>query len=166
MIKNPVFFFNSNGIYENPIFFMDNKNFCNFEVDGNPRGKQRPRVVTRGGFARAYTPKETVDYENSIRRSYKYMTGNRLFNSAIEADIIAEFAIPKSARKRDIPKMLKNEIPYLSKPDCDNIGKVVLDGLNNIAYSDDSHVINLNAKKKYGKKPMIRVILKQSNGGL
>lgn len=41
-----------------------------FEVPGNPMGKQRPRVTLRGGYAHAYTPLETVNYERCIKESF------------------------------------------------------------------------------------------------
>lgn len=36
------------------------------------------------------------------------------------------------------------------KPDVDNIAKIVLDGLNVVAYNDDSQVIYISAAKVYG----------------
>lgn len=38
-----------------------------FVVPGKPFGKQRPRVACRGKFSKAYTPKETIAYENLVK---------------------------------------------------------------------------------------------------
>ena len=38
------------------------------------------------------------------------------------------------------------------KPDADNIGKVVLDALNGIAYEDDKQVIELRVSKQYSEE--------------
>ncbi|WXL80106.1 RusA family crossover junction endodeoxyribonuclease [Clostridium perfringens] len=35
------------------------------------------------------------------------------------------------------------------KPDADNIGKIILDSLNGIAYKDDSQIIELSVIKSY-----------------
>lgn len=46
---------------------------------------------------------------------------------------------------------------YMHKPDADNIGKIILDALNGIAYADDNQVTQLNIKKNYGSKSCIKV---------
>ena len=38
-----------------------------FSIPGKPFGKQRPRVVHRGSYSKAYTPEETVNYENLVK---------------------------------------------------------------------------------------------------
>ena len=45
----------------------------------------------------------------------------------------------------------------MHKPDADNIGKIILDALNGIAYADDNQVTQLNIKKNYGSKSCIKV---------
>lgn len=47
------------------------------------------------------------------------------------------------------PKSVKRDYPTV-KPDVDNLGKALLDALNEIAYDDDSQIIEINASKKYG----------------
>ena len=41
-----------------------------FTVPGPPKGKQRPRVCRINGRSVAYTPRQTIEYENLIRASY------------------------------------------------------------------------------------------------
>lgn len=50
-----------------------------------------------------------------------------------------------------------NGIGYMHKPDADNIAKIVLDGLNSIAYDDDNQITELIVKKIYGSKAYIKV---------
>ena len=57
--------------------------------------------------------------------------------------------------------MLKNEIKFTKKPDCDNIIKPVLDGLNNVAYHDDSQICRLIAEERYGHFSKIDICIKQ-----
>ena len=74
-----------------------------FIVPGKPQGKGRPRVVNRGGFSRAYTPSQTVLYENWIRTCYQSSTDYRFpDDTPLEMRIVARFAVPKSysAKKR------------------------------------------------------------------
>lgn len=112
-----------------------------FFVDGAPKGKGRPRF-SRG---RAYTPKDTVEYEKRIAQSYD----GDMHTSPIFVDIRAFFSIPKSYTKKQKKAIKNGDLTPTKKPDCDNIGKVVLDALNGIAYEDDKQVIDLRVTKKY-----------------
>lgn len=112
-----------------------------FFVDGKPQGKGRPR------FARnvVYTPKQTLEYEKLIASCY---SGDML-QGPLFVDITAFFSVPKSYSKA-MKKAIKNgEITPTKKPDADNIGKVVMDALNGVAYEDDKQVIDLRVSKKY-----------------
>ena len=132
-----------------------------FYIKGKPRGKERPRVVRLGNRITTYTPKNTVDYENEIRKSYRSSNGQVKLNNEVEADILAIFPIPKSLSKKKKEELLKGNTRYTKKPDCDNIGKVVLDALNKVAYDDDSQICKLSVEKFYGPEPMVKVKLKE-----
>lgn len=43
------------------------------------------------------------------------------------------------------------------KPDSDNIIKIVLDGLNKVAYHDDAQICKLSFEKKYSEIPRVEV---------
>ena len=146
-----------------PIEFDDSirKKSINFSVPGKPRGKERPRTVRMGNRITTYTPKNTVNYENLIRKSYKNSDGNFKLENPIDADILAIFPVPKSASKKIKEEMLNGNIKYTKKPDCDNVAKVILDALNGTAYNDDSQVCKLSVEKIYGEDPMVKVHLKE-----
>lgn len=146
-----------------PIYFDESliRHKVEFEVPGKPFGKQRPRVVHRGGFSRAYTPKETVEYEKKVKSSYKKSTDIVLENHPIEAKILGIFPIPESTSKKKRNFMTQNKVHHTKKPDCDNIGKAVLDALNGIAYQDDSQICKLSVEKIYGEDPRVIVCLKE-----
>lgn len=135
-------------------------NEIKFSIPGEPKGKQRPRVVTRGGFARAYTPKETVNYENLVALSYQVQIGERKVHGPIEATIVAYFSIPNSLSNKKKELMKSETVPHTKKPDIDNIVKAVSDGCNKIAFDDDSQIYKLNASKYYSENPRVDVILK------
>ena len=48
-------------------------------------------------------------------------------------------------------------MPYLKKPDCDNIAKIILDSLNGIAFKDDNQVSKLEVNKVYGTEDKVEV---------
>lgn len=47
---------------------------------------------------------------------------------------------------RYLPKWLKPCIPFVTKPDADNIAKL-MDGLNRVAWEDDAQVVHLIVRK-------------------
>ena len=112
-----------------------------FFVPGKPQGKGRPR------FSRnvVYTPKETLKYEKLIASCF---TGNML-QGPLFVDITAFFSIPKSYTKTQKKAIEDGILTPTKKPDADNIGKVVMDALNGIAYEDDKQVIDLRISKIY-----------------
>lgn len=132
-----------------------------FLVEGDPRGKQRPKFASRGGFAKAYTPKETREYERKVRASYQRDCDDLKLEGPIEARIYANFGIPKSISKKKRKEMIGTY--HMSKPDCDNIEKIILDPINEVAYDDDKQVCKLLAEKKYSEVPCIIVELEELN---
>lgn len=54
---------------------------------------------------------------------------------------------------------LKKDAPKFPKPDCDNIGKAVLDALTSIAWVDDSQVTSLCLVKCYGERATTEVAI-------
>lgn len=149
--------FDDNLIGKN-INFSDSVYFC---IPGKPKGKERPRTRRFKNFVTTYTPKNTVEYEKLIKKSYHDSTGNVKLENAIEASIVGTFPIPQSVSKKLRSEMINGNIDYTKKIDCDNLAKVVLDALNKIAYDDDSQVCNLHVFKKYGENPKVQVYLKE-----
>lgn len=143
-----------------PIEFNRRKN-VEFSVPGEPRGKERPRMVRMGNRITTYTPKNTVNYENLVRTQYRKQTGGIYLENAIEADITAIFSVPKSLSKKKRKELLENESFCLKKPDCDNIEKIIFDSLNEVAYHDDSQICKTNTTKKYGENPQVIVNLSE-----
>lgn len=133
-------------------------------VLGEPMGKQRPRATFVAGHATIYTPKKTQGYEARFASAFaeKYPDKEPM-QGAIKVSINAFFALSKAdfnskgePNKKGTAK-LQNEIMPTKKPDCDNIAKAVLDGLNGIAFQDDSQVITLAITKNYSLRPRVEV---------
>ena len=113
-------------------------------VEGKIKGKARPRVYN----GRAITPKDTVTYENWIKTSYINQCG-KYFEGPIRGRIEIYYQIPKSCTKKRLQD-IRDERDYpCKKPDCDNVAKIVLDSLNEIAYHDDSQIIELTVIKRW-----------------
>lgn len=132
-----------------------------FSIPGSPFGKQRPRVVTRGNFSKAYTPKETVSYENLVKVMYQNTAKGFMFPDGTQlcVEITAYYEVPKSTSKKKAAEMLAGTIRPTKKPDFDNIGKIICDSLNKIAYHDDSAIVDAEVHKYYAEVPRVEVII-------
>jgi len=132
-------------------------NHITFTVPGAPRGKGRPRISTAGGFARAYTPEQTANYENLVKLAYREKYHESFEQSAVGMRISAYYAIATSASKKKRLAMLDGTIFPKGKPDADNVAKIVCDALNGIAYHDDTQVIYLEVSKRYAEIPRVEI---------
>ncbi len=128
-----------------------------FTVPGKPQGKARPRFDGRSG--RAYTPKNTRAYEETVRACFLRAYRSTRLSGEIEAVITAQFSVPKNVSKFKRAAMLDGRINPTMKPDADNIIKAILDALNGYAYRDDAAVTKVTAVKRYGNYPMVVVTL-------
>lgn len=134
-----------------------------FTIPGRPFGKQRPRVVKKGRFSSAYTPKETVQYENLVKLHFQQEAHGEMFpyDAMLDVRIFAFYEIPKSTSKKKKEAMLAREIRPTKKPDFDNIGKIICDSLNLVAYHDDSAVVDAQIRKFYSEQPRVEVVIKK-----
>lgn len=119
-----------------------------FRVDGQPKGKGRPRFTSKG---LAYTPTETKEYEKRIQQAaWVQMASQKLDASTRRCSVIIEavMEIPKSYSKK---KTLDCQSGVLvpPRPDIDNIVKAALDGCNQVVFQDDAQVWHISAFKKY-----------------
>lgn len=127
-----------------------------FTVYGPPGAKGRPRFG-KGGFA--YTPKKTVAYENLVKVEYGAQTDHYRFpdEAYLDLHIMAYYPIPKSVSKKRRQEMIEHKIRPAKKPDFDNVGKIIADSLNEIAYHDDVQIVDCQIRKFYAEEPRIDV---------
>lgn len=131
---------------------LSEKKSIMFEVPGKPFAKQRPKAAKKGRYITVYTPRETREYESLVQKCFYKTYGHHqeLLEGPLKVSIEGIFEPPQSVSKKKQAEMLKGNIHHTKKPDCDNIAKVCLDGLNNIAFKDDSKIDELYVKKSFG----------------
>lgn len=122
-----------------------------FTIPGKPFGKQRPRATRQG---RMYTPAETVAFETVVRQIAVERFAAPMVGP-VRVSVVAVFAPAESWSKKKRAAHLGR--PHIQKPDCDNCAKAVLDGLNRIAFADDSQVAEISARKVWGDVAETRV---------
>lgn len=119
-----------------------------FTVVGEPVPQPRPRVSTRGGFARAYVPAtHPVHAYRAAIAEEAANAGLEETDEPVEVIVDAVFARPKSHMTR---KGVKATAPALPRPDVDNVAKAVLDALQDVM-GDDTNVRRLIVEKSYGE---------------
>lgn len=135
-----------------------------FVVYGEPNGKGRPRFSRTTG--RTYTPQQTVSYENLVKTEYQLQCPGIKFpdDTMLDVRVFAYYAIPKSASKKKRAAMLAHQIRPIKRPDFDNIGKIVCDSLNNIAYRDDAQIVDAQVRKFYSDEPRVVVSIQECGG--
>ena len=142
-----------------------------FEVPGRPSPKERHRTVAFAGadgrvHMRSYTPRTTEIFENRVgmcfiaaARDIDTGDGGFPFSGNVAIEIRAFFTVPKSYSKKRRQECAGETRYYSHKPDSDNIVKAVLDGLNHVAYKDDSSVVSVRATKLYGNRDRTEVTI-------
>lgn len=108
-------------------------------------GKGRPRF-SRG---HAFTPKETREKERLVGDCYRLASYKEL-GEVVKAPAGVPVTVSVTLLKplpKSKPKKITSE-PFVAKPDLDNAVKLVLDGLNGIAWADDAQVTKLVAVKE------------------
>ena len=132
-----------------------------FTVYGEPKGKGRPRFNTKTGHA--ITPKDTVSYENLVKLEWQTAYGTENFpkEAMLDMRILAYYGIPKSKSKKIKEQMAKGLLRPTKKPDMDNVVKIIADSLNQVAYRDDTQIVDCQCRKFYSDSPRVEVMIKE-----
>lgn len=132
-----------------------------FIVEGKPQGKARARVVTNRytGKKHGVTPEKTKSYEDLIRWSYRAAGGKCYGEKTLQVSIKAFYPIPQSFSKSKRIDAVCDKLRPTTKPDCDNIIKVVLDALNGVAYYDDKQVVSVSCNKYYAVNGYLKITI-------
>jgi Holliday junction resolvase RusA-like endonuclease len=127
-----------------------------FTVSGDPVPQPRPRVSMRGGFARAYVPKDhpVHAYRQQVALAAK-AAGLGHTKTPVNVCVVAVFKRPAShVTTRGTVKATAPKVP---RPDVDNIAKAVLDALCD--FFDDTLVESLSVSKSYGDESSTSVVI-------
>lgn len=126
---------------------------ASFTIPGKPFGKERPRATRQG---RIFTPARTVSFERKVGT-----IAQPLFACPIEGPVklrvVATFEIPKSWTKAK--RAAAQGAFHTQKPDGDNCLKAIKDGLNRIAWMDDSQVADARIVKRWGPQAETYVLV-------
>lgn len=135
----------------------------NITIPITPVPKARPRatICAKRGRVKFYTPKTTADYEKAIAEYWRQATNGFQYEKEqpLIVNLVFGMPIPKSTSKSKTELMANGTIRPTKKPDVDNLAKAVMDGLNGVAWADDSQVVKVSIYKEYAKEPYVYIYI-------
>lgn len=142
-------------------------NRLTFSVAGEPRGKGRPRFSARvvevdgtpTAISSVHTPADTLAAEKVVATTFKAMfPKHQPYTRAVMLKFVAVFAVPSSWPKYMKEAAKRGTLYHTSKPDKDNIEKLIVDALNTLAWVDDAQVQG-GGVKRYGHPARIEITI-------
>jgi len=134
-----------------------------FQVEGDPKGKGRPRFSRVGNFTKVYTDKQTLSYEAMIAFFAKQAMGvTDLLETPVSVFLYVRLPVPQSYSKKRREACLSGTEKPCKKPDIDNIAKTYLDAMNGVIFVDDTQVLGLHVKKLYSDKAGVDVMVMEA----
>lgn len=128
------------------------------ELPGVPQGKGRPRFVRATGHA--FTPAKTRSYESMLQGAALDVMGGRApLDGAVRVNVEAYFPVPSSWSKSKRAAALAGERRPTTKPDADNLLKV-LDSMNEVVFRDDKQIVTAQIDKHYSERPRLVVTVR------
>lgn len=134
-------------------------------VPGVPTAKGRPRFARATG--RAFTPAKTAGAERTIAGELGAATKVGMTASArtwpatgpLELELVFHLPIPASWSNRRREEARRGLLRHTSRPDVDNLAKLVCDAANGILWEDDAQLVLVTMSKAYGMTPGTAVTL-------
>lgn len=130
-------------------------------LDIEPVEQARPRAVRRGKRIGMYDPPKVSKFKRELRQLAKNRFGDDSFDGELSVEIKFYRPIQKSLSKKERTRRLSGAHRPTVKPDLDNYIKSTLDALNDILWTDDSHIVDLHAHKRYSDRPRIEITVKE-----
>lgn len=125
-----------------------------FTIPGRPKAWQRAVDITD---PRDFTkrikinPKEMKAHQKMVAQlAALAMRGQARLTGPLKLEVLAVYAIPKSWPPEKRQAALDGKVWKTSVPDWDNLGKLVSDALNLIAFGDDAQIVRASIGKRYG----------------
>jgi Holliday junction resolvase RusA-like endonuclease len=131
----------------------DEREIVSFFVPGKPLAFRR--AGTNG--KRRYTPVSQASYMRAVGLiASRAFAGIGPLPGPLRMTVAACWAFPKSYTAADRLRRFMTSVP-----DADNVGKLIADSLNEIAYADDAQICELHVSKRFGLVAGVAVSIEQ-----
>ena len=137
----------------------------NFTLYRQPVPKQgdRSRHVAREGtkgFIQHYQPAKIRYERDALTLLAQEHRPAEIWTEPIIADIRFYFPWPKSISKKRKEAWIKADVGYkATRPDLDNLEKMLFDAMEGVIYKNDSQIVKKITSKGYSNTPKIMVTL-------
>lgn len=157
-------------------------------LEGEPRGKGRPRFTVRGKgkqqFVQVFTDEQTAQYEREIQlevfrtiggqalvdvvtefkkktmvEAFQFSNGQPAFTGPVEVEMEIRHPVRASWTKAKRAGALDGSIAPTVKPDPDNVLKIFYDAFNGCVWDDDTQVIKGSFSRCFSESPGVTVIV-------
>jgi Holliday junction resolvase RusA-like endonuclease len=129
-------------------------------VLGSPKAQARHRSFKRGNFTGTYDP--SSEKKEILASIVQDQAPKEPLTGAISLDVTFYLPRPKGHYGSGANALkLKGSAPewHTSKPDIDNLEKLVQDSLNKIFWKDDSQICLISCRKLYSEKPRTEIFI-------
>lgn len=129
-----------------------------FWIPGKPVAQSRPRFARRGAFVQTYDATPAKDYKSWVKScALDHMAQHDV--TMISRDVPLVMILVVNVER---PKAKKKALFVVTKPDCDNFAKGVMDALESILYQADQQIVRLVVSKHYSDRPGVTVTLSEA----
>lgn len=126
------------------------------EIPGTPVAFAR----ARSNHGRRFTPQKQALYMDMVRlEAERRMNGLPPIEGPVKLFAQFVYAWPRSWPERQ--KRAAGSHCKTSRPDADNLVKLIKDSLSSVVYRDDAQVYHVEAVKIYGTRDHVRVIVEE-----
>jgi Holliday junction resolvase RusA-like endonuclease len=129
-----------------------------FFVPGKPVAQSRPRFARRGNFVATYDAAPAKDYKSWVKScALDYMQAFNINMFTRDIPLVMVLVV-----NVDRPKSKKKAMFVVTKPDCDNFAKGIMDALESILYTADQQIVRLVVSKHYSDRPGVTVTIQEA----
>lgn len=126
-------------------------------LDVSPTPKARPRMTKSGNV---YNTAKTRNAERDIRLLIQDEISKKQIHITEKPVIVKirfNYEFPTKLSRKDRLLADLDMLYKQTRPDIDNLAKLVCDSMNNLIYFDDGQVVKLVCEKRYSKREGIEL---------
>ena len=130
-----------------------------FTVYGEPVPWKRPRF--NGKSKHVFEDSKVKEYKAKVIEAFEESGGGYFeVGTPLEVEISFYLQVPRSYSEKKKLNLIRKERPT-KRPDNDNLYKGVTDGLNEIAYLDDSQIVDTHIHKFWSDRPRAEITIRE-----
>jgi Holliday junction resolvase RusA-like endonuclease len=128
---------------------------------GEPVAFARMRIAARTGAHFVPAPQRNAMAALRIEAANTMLhMGASVLDEPVSVELLAELPIPASWSKKRRNLAILGYIRPATRPDIDNIFKLMADAFNGVIWRDDVLVVDVHMRKIYGLQPKLVVTVK------